>query len=455
MCERIIANLLYNLFIIKLLGKFLMILRFFLFFLTLLSLEAATITKDTNDNNKSKFYMIIPYALSTESTGVIAGVAGIWSGYGQKQMSIVTTAYVGMETEVQNTLENSTKNKARAYAGVIGIRNYQPYFLERMYISFLGSYAYYPNQALYIEGENSSSHDDVLRTQGYNNWYNMTFSYALPMGEYKNSSTITYDLDRGLPVGREDKGGGVPFTTGTTIVELIPFYNRWTADKLTQEPAWTTLGLRLRVEHDNTDYMKSPSRGYSFDMKYSQDFGNLNSTQSWNTFEASYTQFVEIPHASWMRQNVIALNFWSAYSPSWKNGKYYDKNSKYINANRPPPWEGARLGGFYRMRGYASNRFNDKAALYYGAEYRFIPNFNPLNKKENTWMPIGIDWFQGVLFAEAGRVAPEYNIGELHTDMKYDVGMSLRALAAKVPIRFEFAYGGEGSSMWMMVGQTF
>lgn len=62
--------------------------------------------------------------------------------------------------------------------------------------------------------------------------------------------------------------------------------------------------------------------------------------------------------------------------------------------------------------------------------------------------------FQTVLFAEAGRVAPQYN-ASLLKEMRYDVGFSLRALAAKVPVRFEMAWGEEGSTMWVMIKQPF
>jgi len=85
-------------------------------------------------------------------------------------------------------------------------------------------------------------------------------------------------------------------------------------------------------------------------------------------------------------------------------------------------------------------------------EYRIIPQLNPM--RDQKWNPIAIDWFQAVLFAEAGRVHGSYNQTLLH-DLKYDVGFSLRALAAKVPVRFEMAFGEEGSSMWVMIKQPF
>ncbi len=116
-------------------------------------------------------------------------------------------------------------------------------------------------------------------------------------------------------------------------------------------------------------------------------------------------------------------------------------------------WEGARLGGFTRIRAYDMNRFSDKAAVYATAEYRLIPELNPMH--DQKWSPVHIDWFQMVLFAEAGRVAPEYNLVTLTKDLKYDVGFSLRALAANLPVRFEMKFGDEGSNMWVMLKQPF
>jgi len=209
--------------------------------------------------------------------------------------------------------------------------------------------------------------------------------------------------------------------------------------------------VRLYLEHDNTDYADNPSRGYNFKLKSSFDFGFSNSSQSWNSLEASYSHYFELPNFSWSRQNVIALNSWSAYSPSW-DATQKAENS-FLDKNQPPMWEGARLGGYTRMRAYDQNRFSDKAAIYFAAEYRLILGLNPLEKQK--WAPVSIDWFQTVLFAEAGRVAPKYDVKELMSDMKYDVGVSLRALTAKVPMRLEIAYGAEGVNMWVMIKQPF
>jgi hypothetical protein len=39
--------------------------------------------------------------------------------------------------------------------------------------------------------------------------------------------------------------------------------------------------------------------------------------------------------------------------------------------------------------------------------------------------------------------------------MKFDAGISLRAMAAQVPVRVDLAYGDEGANFWVMVFQPF
>ena len=74
--------------------------------------------------------------------------------------------------------------------------------------------------------------------------------------------------------------------------------------------------------------------------------------------------------------------------------------------DRPPSFAGATLGGLWKMRGYPTQRFSDKSGIYYGAEYRLIPEWNPF--KHCTWLQqhLGVQWIQFAPFVEAGRVAP-------------------------------------------------
>ena len=417
--------------------------------------SAEFIIHDVNNSNTQKSYIILPYLFSSDTTGLTTGVAGILHGYYQPQMTMFATAFVG-------SMEDLGSEQARSKGAIFGIRSYKPDFSKRTFINFLGSYAYYPNQRLYINGSNDSkqklqstnpNETTPLQTHGYNNWFKLDFHYVLPIGDNETQALQTINLDKGIAIDNK-KVGGTPFYTGQTIIGTEFFYTKWTADKLLEDPSYNTNGVRVYIEHDNTDYPDNPSRGYNFKLRYSQDFGLSNSTQSWNSLDASYSHYFNLENFSWSRQNVIALNLWSAYSPSWEKDKklHPENQNAVIEKHQPPMWEGARLGGWNRLRAYDSNRFSDKAAFYIGSEYRVIPKQNPLRSKK--WMPVNIDWFQLVLFAEAGRVAPDYN-SKLLQDMKSDIGFSLRALAAKVPVRFDMAFGSEGSSMWVMIEQPF
>jgi len=419
------------------------------------------IVEDVNTTGKKSTWIALPYVFSSDSMGLTAGVVGIFNGFLQPQMSMVFTAFMGEELPIESVNATGVDNTqtARSEGFLFAISGYRPSFTQRMFITTIGSYAYYPNQKLYLNGSHKSlrsieSTQSVtpLSTQGYNNWISVDFRYVLPIGDGENDITPRIKLDRGIAVNRDNIGNGIPFITGQTSFGTEFFYNIWTADKFTHDPSLNTNGVRLYLEHDNTDYPDNPSRGYNMMLKSSFDFGIGNSTQSWSALEAEYSHYFELKNFSWSRQSVVALNAWSAYSPSWESTQNI-ANGEYLNSHQPPMWEGAKLGGYKRMRAYDMNRFSDKAALYFAAEYRVIPRLNPMEGQK--WNPIPIDWFQVVLFTEAGRVAPNYDLSVLADDMKYDVGFSLRALAAKLPVRFEMAFGDEGSNMWVMLKQPF
>ena len=82
------------------------------------------------------------------------------------------------------------------------------------------------------------------------------------------------------------------------------------------------------------------------------------------------------------------------------------------------------------------------------------PKWQPL--REVKWLrPFEIDWWQLVLFAEAGRVAGNWSIEELHKDMKFDGGISLRLMLLKAVGRLDFASSDESFSVTALVGHPF
>ncbi len=431
-----------------------------LLLLSTFSLQAAEfIAEDTTQAEKKSAWIALPYLFSTDTTGLTAGVVGIFNGFYQPQLTMVATVFGGEKMEVRQfhgdgVSTDEEKWTKGVFAGISGLRI--PY-TDRLFLTAMGSWAYYPNQRLYVDGSNDSerelSHDKFtlspIQTHGDNNWVEVDFRYVLPLGESKDCVLPVIELDRGLPVNRQGYGGGLPFVTGQTILGVDYFYSHLSVDKIADEPSLASNGLRFYLSHDNTDYPDSPSRGYSFELKESVDFGWGDSTQSWNSIEFEYAHYIPLPDFSWSRQSVLALDFWTAYSPSWDRD---DDPKTVIDKHRPPMWEGANLGGWNRMRAYDNNRFSDKAAIYGAVEYRVIPEWNPMRGLK--WNPFPIDWFQLALYAEAGRVNKSYD-ADLLSDLKFDAGISLRALAAKTPIRFEMAWGDEGGTMWVMINQPF
>lgn len=403
-----------------------------------------------NDNNitQSKDSIILPFAFSSESTGVAGGIGYIKQGLLQPQTTLVASVFGGVPEDI---ITNDGKKEASFAGGFFYFSDYKIPYTNRLYFSVMGLKSYFPNTQYYIDGTNDSKKEDVFKTSGDSNFVHTTLTYVLPIGEGKDNPDGLYSLRNGFCINREGCGGNAPFVTGRTSLGLKTFYQSDTFENSSHPTisSWDTNGLRLFLSHDNTDFDLNPSRGYQFDLQFSKDFGKGDSTQSWDFLEFKYNHYVNLDTFSFTQQNVLAMSLWTGYSFSWDNNKEIIPG---INANRPPTWEGARLGGFFKMRAYDNNRFSDKAAFYATAEYRAILDYNPL--KDNSYVPVAVDWFQVVAFVEAGRVHDQYNF-DLVSDLKYDVGLSLRALVAQLPVRLDVAYGEEGTNIWVMVNQPF
>jgi len=420
---------------------------------TSLQAEENFISEMVHDVNLSlsKDTVVIPFVFSTESTGFAGGAALIKQGLFQPQTTLITSLMYGA---TQDIITNGQPEEANFKGGFISFSNYKLPFTNRTFFSLIGLKSYFPSATSYLRnGSNTSNEDNALVSSGNSDFLNTTFRYVMPIGEGLDNPERLYTLQNGFAMNREGLGGGVPFETGFTSLGIRTFYQHETYENLTDSPLseWNTQGLKIFLEHDNTDYDLNPSRGYNFLVQYSKDFGNADSLQGWDFMELKYSHYFNLDTFSFTQQNVLALNMWTAYSPSWENDVQID-GLGVIDANRPPPWEGARLGGYNRMRGYDNNRFSDKASFYATAEYRAVLDWNPF--RNNEYIPVAVDWFQVVAFVEAGRVNDEYNF-DLLTDMKYDAGISLRAMAAQIPVRVDIAYGDEGANFWVMVYQPF
>ncbi|HEY9189899.1 MAG TPA: BamA/TamA family outer membrane protein [Sulfurovum sp.] len=413
---------------------------------------------DDCNATKCKDWIFLPFAFSSDSTGFAGGISAMKRGMFNPQSRFVATAFTGLPKDV---IINGQKDQATFSGGFVSFLDLKLPYTDRLFFSLVGLKSYLPQTHYYIDGSHTSDKDDAFITSGDLDFFTTTFRYTLPIGEGIDNPAGLYRLKEGFCVGREDCGGGKPFITGSTSIGIKTFFQTNNTDNTemwkdsiwwengTSVPTWNSNGLRFFLTHDNTDFNINPSRGYHFQLQYSKDFGWGDSLQSWDFLEFKYNHYFDLDTFSFTKQNVLALSLWSGYSFSWDND---NEISPGFDAHRPPMWEGARLGGFNRMRGYDHNRFSDKAAFYAAAEYRAVIDYNPL--KDIDWIPMKVDWFQAVLFAEAGRVHDQYTV-DLVSDMKYDAGVSLRAMISELPIRLDVAYGEEGTYLWLMAQHPF
>ncbi|UFH58101.1 BamA/TamA family outer membrane protein [Sulfurovum mangrovi] len=403
--------------------------------------------------------ILLPYGFSSESMGRVGGAGAIIQGVLQPQTTLVLSAFVSLKEDV---VVNGEEKSEYTRGGFYLLDNFGVPGSDRLFFSSYGFLTKMPRQNFYFDSSHDSNDKDLLVSPATNNMITGMLSYVLPWGEGIDNPEGVYEIEEGFAVKRENAGGGLPFVTGRTSIGFTLFYQHQSIDSFfdalgagIDAPAeWNSNGLRLFLSHDNTDYEDNPSRGYSFFLQYSRDFGKFDSLQSWDFLEFKASNYVDLDTFSFTRQNVLALNFWTAYSFSWENDSELRPG---IDAHRPPMWDGPRLGGFMRMRGYDSDRFADKAAIYGTAEYRMILDYNPI--KDGTFGELAaenipLDWFQVVGFVEAGRVHDRYNT-ELLSDMKVDVGISLRSMVAEIPVRVDVAYGNEGVEAWLMVHHPF
>ena len=402
-------------------------------------------------------HLLVPYGFYNDSTGVAAALAFVGVGYLQPQFDMVVNTYAGSN---------------HSYAVFVLAKDYQMYDQGRWFVDtkllngHWGSINSYQNgNASYTgqqAGSNNSSKDNYLETEGYDQYYRIKFHYLLPIGDGAGADRIihTYYLNNGILSPQSASGAKEwnPFRSGLTNFELEPFYRD---QDLTVTHGSTTLpsndvnprtsGVTVRLDYDNTDWPKNPSRGSHTKLSYSHDPGWLNDVPRWTQMSFEFAKFVPLTNTANTRQRVLAFDVWTSNIPTWNSTEDIDGQTVY---ERPPVFMGSTLGGLDRQRGYATNRFNDKAAINYQVEYRHVPTKNPLNRF-SLLEPLHIRWIQYVGFVEVGRVADTWNLDTLHSSMKTSVGVGARVLALGLVVRADLAASEEGPQVQMFIGQVF
>ncbi len=393
----------------------------------------------------------LPFVIYNEVFGWAAGgFVGI-QGLSQRNMSL----YMGALAST-----NGTKY------GFIQFREFYLPFYPRIYIApdvlggYFGVLKVYKNNPLEpidpdkpLAGSNDSDKNDYMEVSGYDQWYELKFRLLLPIGHGKSHVYFTPKLENGILVSGEMGGTDWnPLVSGRTFIDIKPFYRK--------RVAFATNGIEFSLTRENTDYYINPTRGSLQKISFRQDYGWFDTFAPWSVVETDLRWYFPL-NEYWSGKNslpkVLAVNFWTVNTLSWNN---YDvvgtdpMGNEIKMYHRPPPYTGAYLGGRYRLRAYYEGRFNDRAAIYYGAEYRQIVDWNPFDYTSFT-RSLNVHWLEFALFAETGRVAPVWQISTLHTDMKWSAGGGVRIFMNNLILRLDNAFGSEGLYISMFVDHAF
>lgn len=369
----------------------------------------------------------VPFAFSTQTLGLTVGAAGIIKGIGQPNTGLILSGLVSDKGSSITFL--SYNNLQVGDAWLLGLDAYN------------GKYAGYD---YYIgdQGSNDSSYDDKIKTDGEEARYNFTMRYILPWGSASD------DRARSAMNPNRTIEGSTPASSGITTLKIQPFYHRRTLDvpEAAHIPE-STAGVRVGLDWDNRNDVRNPTLGSRFQVDLTHSPSTSDGT-TWSTIELEHSNYFDF--GNWQgvfQEQVLALDMYLADTPTWNdcdNGL----------CQRPPEYAGITLGGLYRLRGYSGERFHGRSAVHYSAEYRVLPEWQPLSS-----LPVfnwyDVPWWQWVAFADVGRVADEFNLKTLHTDLKWNVGAGIRFQVEGIVVRTEMAVGGEEGLFSVMVNQPF
>ncbi|HOJ06400.1 MAG: BamA/TamA family outer membrane protein [Ignavibacteriota bacterium] len=394
----------------------------------------------------------LPFALYSEIFGwAVGGFIGV-QGLSQKNMSLYAGGLIST---------NGTKY------GFIQFREFYLPFYPRIYIApdLLGGYfgviniykdppASAPdNNPEFRSGSNESDKNDYIQVSGYDQWYEIKFRYLLPIGHGKDEVYFSPKFANGILVSGEMGGTDwSPLVSGRTFIDIKPFYRK--------RVAFATNGIEFALTRENTDFYVNPTRGSLQRFAFRRDFGWFDTMAPWSVVETDLRWYLPLDEYFSDKKSlpkVLALNFWTINTLTWDSYDITgtDPNGHEIRQyHRPPSYTGAYLGGRFRLRAFYEGRFNDRAAIYYGAEYRQIIDWNPFNYCSVT-RGLNVHWLQLAVFGELGRVAPEWNVSTLHTDMKWSTGAGIRVFMNNLLLRMDAALSREGLYIQMFVDHAF
>ncbi len=410
--------------------------------------SSQSVIVDTDEKRILEDFDWLPFAFSSESFGVGFGIGMGYSGWPQEQASLLGAITLGTEG---------------AY-NVMGIlSDWQAPGIPRLVIEPMFSFGKYQNQRLHIgqgfepgsvrAGANGSDSEEFIEVSQWDNRVEIDFQYLLPIGNGADTIVNRYVIDKQGLLVKGGSGGESwnPLESGRTKLSIVPSWREQTESAGDVEVPFETINATFAVEHDNYDFPFNPGKGSFKKLSYTKDFDDHVALGGWSSWTAEANKVFSLPNGENSLQRLIALGFWTSYVPTWETENV---DGTVRVTERPPHFEGATLGGIDRMRAYEDHRYQDKAAIYYTAEYRTMPTWQPL--KNVGWLDFAdVSWWQWVVFAEAGQVAPTYTLDALHDDLRWDGGVSIRAMISKAVCRLDVAVGEEGGRVVAMYGHPF
>ncbi|WP_087024473.1 BamA/TamA family outer membrane protein [Thaumasiovibrio subtropicus] len=378
----------------------------------------------------------VPFVFTSESIGNSVGVAGVVKGFGQPQAGVLGAAV--LSDKGSHILYASANNYLLSpqHRWIFGVEAYQASYQDNYY--YLGD---------------ANNHDSVLSqrvlTDADEAQYRLSARYVLPMGAGQTG------VMQGL-LPQRDITGKHPWSSGVSSLEFRPFYQKQALSNTQGEVPDSALpdtiwGLETILDWDNRNDSRNPTQGSRTKLHLHKDFGSRERA-SWWKWELSQSWFHALPDwTEWATSQVLAFNVYASDVPSWNQRESVDGESAW---RRPPDYAASRLGGLYRLRGYAGGRYVGRSALHYSMEYRLLPDWQPLSE----WPVFGwydVPWWQWVMFADVGRVADSFDLSTLHQAMHWSLGAAVRFQVEGIVVRTEMAWSEQDSVFRVMVNQPF
>lgn len=380
----------------------------------------------------------VPFVMNLEDWGWTVALAGVAKGVVQPQASVFAGGAFS---------ENGTY---MGYAGLFNLMmpgwNQLSFDLTLTETDFNGSRFFLSEDG--HAGSNQSTAEDMIYSPAHDKHYQFFMKYTLPVGDGREGALpAQIKQTRGSDAGREWN----PLASGVTTLELQPYFKSRTLERYPDLEADKSAGVRIKLEYDNRNSKIRPTRGSNTELRLTYDPGS-SSRPDWITMELQFSKFFSLGSSDLLDERVIALNGWLADTPTWNSTTVVNGSQVY---RRPPSYAGVYLGGFDRLRGYSAGRFHGRSAVLYSAEYRMVPHWQPLDNLPVIGPLYNIPWWQWTLFADVGRVADNFDLGELHTSMKYSLGGGMRFMVEGITVRLEMVNSPEDTFMRVFINQPF